>query len=200
MGGLAKFCVMSKSQVQRSLLSLQEKGLIENLGESRRGAREGNRYRVLPELLSIPGRSTVRESIIPEEQTIISENTQVSKGIVAGDNNKNSNKDFKDTHTDNGSVRVGSKFTIEECRKYAQHLQATGQGINNPGGYATTVQRTGEADPLIESFLYPEETAPTAQLDTTQCPDCRGTGFYYPQGVESGVAKCKHAQLRQEGK
>jgi hypothetical protein len=29
---------------------------------------------------------------------------------------------------------MGSKFTIEECRKYAEHLRATGQGINNPGG------------------------------------------------------------------
>jgi hypothetical protein len=96
-------------------------------------------------------------------------------------------------------VRVGSKFSIEECRKYAKHLQATGQGINNPGGYATTIHRTGEANLLIESFLYPEVVERSSNLDTSQCPDCQGTGFYYPKGVEGGVARCAHEQLK-EGK
>ena len=30
-----------------------------------------------------------------------------------------------------------------------------------------------------------------------ECPDCSGTGFHYPQGFESGVAKCKHERLAQ---
>jgi hypothetical protein len=51
------------------------------------------------------------------------------------------------------AVCGGSKFTIEECRKYAKHLQATGQGINNPGGFATTIHRTGNVDAVIEEFL-----------------------------------------------
>jgi Helix-turn-helix domain len=97
------------------------------------------------------------------------------------------------------AVCVGSKFTLEECRRYAKHLQSTGQGINNPGGYATTIQRTGEADLLIERFLYPEEANPSSNFDTSQCPDCNGTGFYYPQGTEGGVARCKHERLRKEG-
>lgn len=32
------------------------------------------------------------------------------------------------------------------------------------------------------------------------CPDCGGTGFYYPQGYEGGVAKCRHEKLEGEGK
>jgi hypothetical protein len=91
-------------------------------------------------------------------------------------------------------VRVGSRFTIEECRRYAKHLQATGQGINNPGGYATTIKRTGEADELIATFLNP--AAPSKSVDASQCPDCRGSGFYYPKGINGGVAKCKHANLQ----
>jgi hypothetical protein len=27
------------------------------------------------------------------------------------------------------------------------------------------------------------------------CPDCGGTGFYYPNGFDSGVARCKHNNL-----
>ena len=28
-----------------------------------------------------------------------------------------------------------------------------------------------------------------------KCPDCGGSGFFYPQGYEGGVAKCKHEKL-----
>lgn len=35
------------------------------------------------------------------------------------------------------------------------------------------------------------KTAPKA--DASQCPDCFGTGMYYPEGFEKGVAKCPHA-------
>jgi hypothetical protein len=90
-------------------------------------------------------------------------------------------------------VSVGSKFTIEACRKYANYLRASGQGINNPGGYATTIHRTGEADALIETFLNPVQSA--QGIDSSTCPDCNGTGFYYPNGREQGVAKCLHSKL-----
>jgi hypothetical protein len=36
-------------------------------------------------------------------------------------------------------------------------------------------------------------------LNTKNCPDCQGSGFWYPEGVEKGVAKCKHERLA-EGK
>jgi predicted transcriptional regulator len=36
-------------------------------------------------------------------------------------------------------------------------------------------------------------------LDTKSCPDCQGSGFWYPEGIEKGVAKCRHKRLgRQE--
>jgi hypothetical protein len=34
------------------------------------------------------------------------------------------------------------------------------------------------------------------KLDASQCPDCFGTGMYYPEGYEKGVAKCGHEKLR----
>ena len=209
LGTLAKFCVMSRSQVQRSVAKLIEKGLVESLGSSKKGGKEGNRYKVLPGLKAISrqtianptivSETIVGATIVREEETSSLENTVVSQGIVPRGTNKNSNKELKNnTHTEPG-VGVCSKFTIEECRKYAQHLQSTGQGINNPGGYATTIHRTGEADMLIESFLRPEAPSQSSNLDTSQCPDCHGSGFYYPKGVEGGVARCKHEQLRKEG-
>jgi hypothetical protein len=197
MGSLAKYCVMSKSQVQRSIASLIEKGLVENLGESKRGAREGNRYKVLPGLPAIPGKSIVSQSIVNKESSVLSENIDSSQTIPGENTNKYSNKDLINTQTQEpaAGVRVGSKFTIEECRRYAEHLRSTGQGINNPGGYATTIHRTGEADELIERFLNPVSST---QVDTSACPDCKGSGFYYPNGPTGGVAKCKHEKLAAE--
>jgi len=88
----------------------------------------------------------------------------------------------------------GSKFSLDDCRRYADYLHKSGQGIVKPGGYATTIFRTGEADSLIERFLNPEIPK---DLDLSKCPDCKGTGFIYPQGITGGVvAKCKHEKLQ----
>jgi hypothetical protein len=35
-----------------------------------------------------------------------------------------------------------------------------------------------------------------AKVDASQCPDCFGTGMWYPEGFEKGVARCGHEKLR----
>ena len=99
---------------------------------------------------------------------------------------------------DNSPPIPRSEFTLEDCRHYAESLQKSGQGITNPGGYATTIYRTGEADALIRAFL--EQPVKVEAFDFTNCPDCRGTGFWYPRGIESGVVKCRHDRIRSEEK
>lgn len=197
LGALAKQCVMSKTSVQKSIGILVEKGLIEDLGVGKKGDKDGKRYRVLPGT-TMPPRTILKDTIAEGEKTMVPDTTEVRGTIPPDTINKNSNKDLINTHSNTENVRVGSRFTIEECRKYAKHLQSTGQGINNPGGYATTIHRTGEADMLIESFLRPEAPSPASNPDTSRCPDCHGSGFYYPKGIEGGVARCKHEQLRKE--
>lgn len=34
-----------------------------------------------------------------------------------------------------------------------------------------------------------------ARADARECPDCWGTGMYYPGGFDKGVARCKHERL-----
>jgi hypothetical protein len=88
-------------------------------------------------------------------------------------------------------VGVSSRFTPEECRRYAEHLQRTGQGITNPGGYATTIHRTGKADTFIDLFLNPPPVR-----NTSNCPDCEGQGFrLVERDGRQGVVRCIHEQL-----
>jgi Helix-turn-helix domain len=113
------------------------------------------------------------------------------------DKRKEKLKEEKDTHTTmratRASVSVGSMFSLEECRKYAEHLHKAGEGITKPGGYATTIYRSGEADELIQKFLDKQEIQ---TKDVSKCPDCHGLGFIYPKGMEQGVVtKCKHKNL-----
>jgi hypothetical protein len=50
----------------------------------------------------------------------------------------------------------------------------------------------------------PSNTAPNKEkvlkenfkADASQCPDCMGTGFYYPEGTAKGVKRCEHRKLR----
>lgn len=182
---LASGCNLSRTQTRVCVRSLERKKFIKSQGIDNTNSRRELRGLHFEIKLPSPTRtdSTPRAKsashveTAPNKEKHIKESTQTQETPTAG-------------------VRVGSKFTIEECRKYATHLQSTGQGINNPGGYATTIHRTGEADMLIESFLHAKAPDPPSNLDTSQCPDCKGTGFYYPRGTEGGVARCKHEQLR----
>jgi hypothetical protein len=35
-----------------------------------------------------------------------------------------------------------------------------------------------------------------SKADASHCPDCMGTGFYYPEGTAKGVKRCEHRKLR----
>jgi hypothetical protein len=36
---------------------------------------------------------------------------------------------------------------------------------------------------------------PAPPVDASKCQDCGGSGWWYPEGTEKGVAKCRHAKL-----
>jgi hypothetical protein len=179
-GKLVTTCNIGATQVRQYLRELEAAGYIQRLGEdiaNKNIEARGIKFRVLLPRMPPARTRTGSES---------------GRGSNSEPNKVNTQKENTQTQEPAAGVRVGSKFTIEECRRYAEHLRSTGQGINNPGGYATTIHRTGEADELIERFLNP--TAST-QVDASQCPDCKGSGFYYPNGPSGGVAKCRHEKL-----
>lgn len=46
-----------------------------------------------------------------------------------------------------------------------------------------------------EKDLKENTKGESAPPDYKNCPDCNGSGFWYPEGIEKGVAKCKHVKL-----
>jgi hypothetical protein len=47
-----------------------------------------------------------------------------------------------------------------------------------------------------EGIELPDEAMKTAPTpDASKCPDCSGSGWWYPDGLEKGVKKCRHEKL-----
>jgi hypothetical protein len=52
---------------------------------------------------------------------------------------------------------------------------------------------------LVSEEGKPETSSAESILSNEEarnCPDCGGSGMYYPQGYEKGVAKCRHERLK----
>ncbi|HEX8650999.1 MAG TPA: hypothetical protein VF708_09155 [Pyrinomonadaceae bacterium] len=188
---LASACNISETQIRIFLRDLEQRKLIKRLSvdlANKIQSERGITFEVLlPRLVATKTAGGAKTA----------GGSDSAGGSETEPNKVNTQKENTQTQEPAAGVRVGSKFTIEECRRFAEHLRSTGQGINNPGGYATTIHRTGEADELIERFLNP---ITSTQLEASQCPDCQGRGFYYPNGLAGGVAKCRHENLAREGK
>jgi DNA-binding Lrp family transcriptional regulator len=168
---------MSPKSAQRAVGKLEGKGLIRKVGQVIGYQKEqGIEFSVVPApRLALESRQVTQSRLVRETDMIDS---------VLQTNN---------TQTQVG-VSVGSRFSLEECRRFADHLKATNQGITNPGGYATKIFRSGEADELIEAFMNPP-----VKIDPNQCPDCSGSNFIYidPSNRDRGVKPCKHERLKQ---
>ncbi|MBA2732984.1 MAG: replication protein, partial [Acidobacteria bacterium] len=143
MGKLGKACNLSARQVTTCVQVLEKRRLIRrvlvDLDNKNQHARGVTFQMLLPQ--------AARAKTAPPAN--LSPAAKISAGEETSDNKENTQKENTQTQGKPAAgVRVGSRFSIEECRRYAKHLQSTGQGINNPGGYATTINRTGEADEL----------------------------------------------------
>jgi hypothetical protein len=184
---LASACNISETQIRIFLRDLEHRKLIKRLRVDLTNKIQSDRgitFEVLLPRLA-PAKSAAGSKIAGGSDSVAGAESEPNKEKLLKENTQ--------TQEPAAAVGVCSRFSPEECRRYAEHLRSTGQGINNPGGYATTIHRTGEADALIEAFLNPAPSQ--AQVDASQCPDCQGTGFYYPKGIEQGVAKCQHTRL-----
>ena len=47
----------------------------------------------------------------------------------------------------------------------------------------------------MEAEAAEQKPADSTKVDASQCPDCFGTGMWYPEGFEKGVARCEHKAI-----
>ncbi|MCA1612586.1 MAG: hypothetical protein LC800_00220 [Acidobacteria bacterium] len=47
----------------------------------------------------------------------------------------------------------------------------------------------------IEAEAAQPKSADAPKVDSSRCPDCFGTGMWYPEGFEKGVARCEHKSI-----
>lgn len=185
---LAKSCNISERQIRISITRLEAAGHIKRLGadfNNKNLLKRGTSFKMLLPDSFKANRSVSARAASPAQHASPAQYAYIK------------DTSFKDTHNtaEQGEkfVRVCSRFSLQECRKYAESLRR--DGIKNPGGYATKIHRSGEADEQIECLLNPVPTNTTSHIDVSNCPDCHGTGFYEPGGAGKGVAKCKHGRL-----
>jgi hypothetical protein len=50
----------------------------------------------------------------------------------------------------------------------------------------------------IDDERSKEQSANALKVDASKCPDCFGTGMWYPEGFDKGVARCEHRALVQQ--
>jgi hypothetical protein len=101
---------------------------------------------------------------------------------------------------------TGKEATQPELRKIAEVLEV----VMLEGKIAAARTTVSSAGPFLAEHLRrrlfkkdkqqltaesteSETVAPA--VDTNACPDCAGVGWYYPEGKEKGMAKCRHARL-----
>lgn len=93
-----------------------------------------------------------------------------------------------------------SRFTPEECRRYAEACQSRGERIVSPNALAMHLYKTGEADAFILSTLYPERLAEIdaarlgAPVDFTDAPCAVCFGAKLADAGGKGFRKCEHCR------
>jgi DNA-binding Lrp family transcriptional regulator len=89
--------------------------------------------------------------------------------------------------------RVGAKFGSDgEQGVTYRVLPLSGPPRDSgPAGKSGPLSR----GPIKEKDLKESNKKVLASPDYRKCPDCQGSGFWYPDGVEKGVAKCKHVRM-----
>lgn len=143
---LAERTNMSMRSAQRAADKLVSKGLVRKsrfiIGNKKE---QGIEWWVVPVPRQVAEASLVGEPSLDRQATMKDTNTQ------------------KDINTQT-SVSAKSRFSLDQCRQYAESLRS--QGIKNPGGYAVTIYRSGEADEQITAML-------------NRCPTCNGKRRVY---------------------
>ena len=87
----------------------------------------------------------------------------------------------------------GLEVSLELLERYARN-----QTPRLGGGWVNKALRECTDHEQVRRWLA-RQSAPAERppelLDAKNCPDCSGGGYYYPEGLSKGVARCPHKGL-----
>jgi DNA-binding Lrp family transcriptional regulator len=185
-GKLAEHCKIGPTKVRSCLRLLESDGYIKrvSLDLSNRNQNErGITFKILLPRLALPrGEAPSRREGGAQRDAPASHEANKIKALK------------ENTHTqESPAAGVGSRFTLQQCVSYARHRQALDPNIRSADAVGRKLHETGREDELIAEWLA---AADKPKQDASQCPDCSGTGLYYPDGLgKGGVKKCDHPKL-----
>jgi hypothetical protein len=210
--------------LRRMLRELQEFGYVSGFGrESRDRAERGNFVKTEIQVYETPSLNpeySGQESPAPEIQSSVDQPSpdlpatgspapenpspykEHSPQNTQGTNHTHKQTELRAVGAPAVVVGADSKFSLEDCRRYANNLHASGQGVSNPGGFARSIHRSGAEDANIELFLHGTTPAQARARDIAQCPDCEGSTLRPvagPGDYSKGVMKCGHERLDEQG-
>jgi hypothetical protein len=91
-----------------------------------------------------------------------------------------------------GLVEIVSEDTdnlVPELRGTTYRVKLPAPPLRQQGG---SQQLPGSRQPPNKETAFKEQLK---TFDASLCPDCFGSGMYYPDGFSKGVARCKHLRL-----
>jgi hypothetical protein len=149
--GLAERSGVGKTAAAKAIKSLESKKLIRKI-EIRfgKGMEQGVEYEVWSPVSLSPDDS------LPVNDSLSRGDTNIYKEINSVENRKHTHKKIESGK---------SRFSLEICLQYAEHLNRSGKGVNKPGGYATTIYRSGEADSLIQKYIAEQNSVKRNALE-----------------------------------
>jgi hypothetical protein len=202
----------SDKTVRAALHGLELKGRIVRL--STRNSPLGDEYKILS-YSGITG--------VPEYRSTAVENTAVLGSKVTGQLNTNIKEQNIDDEAFAELVEAFRRITIEltgksptpaESAKWKELAEVLIAELRIAAGRTTVsnvpafmsehlrrrLWKMDKRQATREGKELPDQTASTPQEVPADCPDCHGTGWWYPKGTENGVAKCKHLGMLGQGK
>ena len=198
----------SDKTVRAALNGLEMKGVITRLSHSNSPA--GDEYVIQP--YSGTG--------VPEYRSTAAENTGVLESKITGELNTNiKDKNYDDdaalagliTELKSANIELtGKEISIAENDRWRELAQVITAELKIAAARTTIssvpaflaehlrrrLWKIDKKQARAEGRELPDESVnQTSSVDANKCPDCGGSGWWYPEGEIKGVARCKHEKL-----
>jgi hypothetical protein len=175
-----------------------------------------------------PDTTSDRNSVLPLDQKLVSGgSSQGTENIGTSGERKTSFKTNTESDDDDAALAemnaalksaaeeiTGRKLTATEASRWREladvliaelRIAAARTTVSSvPSFLAEHLRRRlwkiDKKQAQAEGRELPDQAAAQTQAeDAKACPDCGGSGWWYPEGAERGVKKCRHEKLREKG-